>query len=54
MLGALPGIRLMNLAAASGHRDTNTAWVVTCAQRGVLGLEHRRERKREKFETIKP
>lgn len=54
MLGALPGIKLMNLAAASGHRDTNTAWVVTCAQRGVFGLEHKRERKREKFETIKP
>ncbi|CAB1440552.1 unnamed protein product [Pleuronectes platessa] len=26
-LGALPGIKLMNLTAASGHHDTNTAWV---------------------------
>lgn len=30
MLGVLPGIKLMNLTAASGHHDTNTAWVVTC------------------------
>lgn len=38
MLGALPGIKLMNLTAASGHHDTNTAWVVTHAQRGVFGF----------------
>lgn len=38
MLGALPGIKLMNLTAASGHHDTNTAWVVTRAQRGRGGL----------------
>lgn len=37
MLGALPGIKLMNLTAASGHHDTNTAWVVTHAQHGVSG-----------------
>lgn len=37
MLGARPGIKLMNLTAASGHHDTNTAWVVTHAQHGVLG-----------------
>jgi len=48
MLGVLPGIKLMNLTAASGHHDTNTAWVVTRAQRGVLGL-----RKKRKTETMK-
>lgn len=32
MLGVLPGIKLMNLTAASGHHDTHTAWVV---QHGV-------------------
>lgn len=32
MLGELPGIKLMNLTAASGHRDTNSAWVGTCVQ----------------------
>lgn len=37
-LGVLPGIKLMNLTAASGHRDTNTAWVVTCAQHGALQI----------------
>lgn len=39
MLGALPGIKLMNLTAASGHRDTNTAWVATRAQREGFGSE---------------
>ena len=39
MLGALPGIKLMNLAAASGHHDTNTAWVVGGVQRGLSGSE---------------
>lgn len=43
MLGALPGIKLMNPAEASGHHDTNTAWVVTHAQRGVFGFEKKRE-----------
>lgn len=33
MLGALPGIKLMNPTAASGHHDTNTAWVATHARR---------------------
>lgn len=47
MLGALPGIKLMNLTAASGHHDTNTAWVVTHAQRGVFGSG-----RGEKTETI--
>lgn len=28
MLGALPGIKLMRPTAASGHRDTDAAWVV--------------------------
>lgn len=42
MLGALPGIKLMNLTAASGHHDTNSAWVVTHAQRGVFGLDHKK------------
>lgn len=28
MLGALPGIKLMRLTAASGHRGTGAAWVV--------------------------
>lgn len=49
MLGALPGIKLMNLTAASGHRDTNTAWVGTHAQRGVFGSG-----KKKNSETIKP
>lgn len=48
MLGALPGIKLMNLTAASGHHDTNTAWVVTHAQRGVFGSD----KKNKKYETI--
>lgn len=53
MLGALPGIKLMNPAAASGHRDTNTAWVVTCAQCGVFGLD-KKKKTGEKSETTKP
>lgn len=52
MLGALPGIKLMNLTAASGHHDTNTAWVVTHAQRGVFGLEKKgRERMSWNYKT---
>lgn len=50
MLGALPGIKLMNLTAASGHHDTNTAWVVMHAQRGVFGSG----KKERKIETINP
>lgn len=53
MLGALPGIKLMNLAAASGHHDTNTAWVVTHAQRGVFWLR-KKKGEENKIETIKP
>lgn len=47
MLGALPGIKLMNLTAASGHHDTNAAWVVMHARRGVFGSG-------KKIESIKP
>lgn len=47
MLGALPGIKLMNLTAASGHHDTNTAWVVTHAQHGVFGSGKKADRKAE-------
>lgn len=53
MLGALPGIKLMNLEAASGHHDTNTAWVVTHAQRGVFWLR-KKKGEENKIETIKP
>lgn len=36
MLGALPGIKLMRLTAASGHRGADAAWVVArAARRGV-------------------
>lgn len=47
MLGALPGIKLMHLTAASGHHDTNTAWVVTHAQHGVFGSRKKPNRKAE-------
>lgn len=50
MLGALPGIKLMNLAAASGHHGTNTAWVVTQA-RSRLG---RGKKKRKTKDELKP
>lgn len=51
MLGALPGIKLMNLTAASGHHDTNTAWEVTHAQRGALWLWNETKTKKK---GIKP
>lgn len=47
MLGALPGIKLMNLTAASGHHDTNTAWVVTHAQRGGLWLGQQKKKRKK-------
>lgn len=49
MLGVLPGIKLMNLTAASGHHDTNTAWVVQHGAPEVL-----RGWRKKKGENLKP
>lgn len=58
MFGGLPGIKLVSAAAAaaSGHRDTGAAWVVTPARRGVLwGAEIKsKDWSRKRLQTLLP
>lgn len=44
MLGALPGIKAMKLTAASGHRDTDAAWVARRGEGPGVGEKQQRHK----------